>query len=73
LSTGDLILFRMKKELYEKNVKAAVNEARVRSESTLDTMVMQANDKAAKSLKDRGQKRIPKNLVFREDVGDPES
>jgi len=67
---GDLVLFRMKKERYAEYVKQ-FDEARQRGETSLDTMVLQAQENAAKALRDRGQKRIPGNLVFREDVGDP--
>lgn len=68
---GDLILMRMPREKWEKTIQADIEANRLRVETTLDTMVAQSNENAAKALRDRGQKRIPANLVFREDVGDP--
>jgi hypothetical protein len=68
---GDLVLYRMRKEMFDKTIRADADEARKRGDVTLDTMVMQAQENAARALRARGQKRIPGNLVFREDVGDP--
>jgi hypothetical protein len=68
---GDLALFRMPRERFERTVAAETKAARERQESTLDTMVLQAQENAARALRNRGQSRVPGNLVFREDVGDP--
>jgi hypothetical protein len=68
---GDLILYRMPMDKWEKTVHAATEKQRRAQETTLDTMVAQSQENAAKALRDRGQKRIPRDLVFREDVGDP--
>jgi hypothetical protein len=68
---GDLVLYRMKREQFEKTVAKEVEDSRVRMESTIDTMVLQAKENASKALRDRGQKRIPSDIVFREDVGNP--
>jgi hypothetical protein len=68
---GDLALYRMRREAWEKNIHAETEENKQRMETTLDTMVVQAQENAARALRDRGLKRIPGNLVFREDVGDP--
>lgn len=68
---GDLVLYRMRREAWEKLREEERYENQKRQDTTLDTMVMQAQENAAKNLRDRGQKRIPRDLVFREDVGDP--
>jgi hypothetical protein len=61
----------MRREAWEKLREEERYENQKRQDTTLDTMVMQAQENAAKNLRDRGQKRIPRDLVFREDVGDP--
>jgi hypothetical protein len=68
---GDLVLYSMPREQWERTVHKQTVEARKKQETTLDTMVAQSQENAAKQLRDRGQKRIPRDLVFREDVGDP--
>lgn len=47
---GDLILCRMKKDLYEERVVGPIRERRARHSSSLDTLVEQANDQARYSL-----------------------
>src|SRR5262245_17081164 len=68
---GDLVLYRMRREVWEKTVHASTQENLRRQQTTLDTMVLQAQENAARALRERGQSNIPKNLVFSEDVGDP--
>jgi hypothetical protein len=70
---GDLVLYRMPKERFEKTVARQTEEARRRQETTLDTMVLQAQENAARALRNRGQSRVPGDLVFRENIGDPSS
>ena len=68
---GDLVLYRMPKEQWEKTVHAETLDNAARQGASIDTMVLQAQENAARQLRDRGQKRIPRDLVFREDVGNP--
>jgi hypothetical protein len=68
---GDLVLYRMRQEAWEKNIHAVSEATLKRQQSTLDTMVLQAQENAARQLRERGQTNIPKNLVFSEDIGDP--
>jgi hypothetical protein len=67
---GDLVLYRMKREVWERTIHAETEENRKRQETTLDTMVLQAQENAARALRSRGQTRIPSNLVFRENIED---
>lgn len=68
---GDLSLYRMPKEQWERTVHADTLENQKRMNTTIDTMVLQANENVTRTLRDRGQNRIPAHMVFREDVGDP--
>lgn len=68
---GDLVLYRMPREQWERTVHAETEANRSRMATTIDTMVAQAHEQAAKALKDRGQSRIPSKLVFREDPSLP--
>lgn len=69
---GDLALYRMPKDQYEKTVAANTRKRAEQQATTIDTMVANAQANAAKALQDRGQKRIPGDLVFRSDVSDPQ-
>ena len=63
---GDLVLMRIRKDEYERTIGEEIREARKRQETTLDTMIQQANENARRRAADAGMKKIPSQLVFRD-------
>jgi len=64
---GDLVLMRIRKDEYERTIGEEIREARKRQETTLDTMIQQANENARRRAADAGMKKIPSQLVFRDE------
>jgi hypothetical protein len=61
---GDLVLMRMKKDLFETRVAGPDRARLARHSSSLDTMVEQANDSIRASLSKSRQQNIRQRQVF---------
>jgi hypothetical protein len=61
---GDLVLVRMRKDLYEKRIAAPARRRQKQHDSSLDTLVEQANDSTRSMLAKAQQKSIRARTVF---------
>ncbi len=61
---GDLVLMRMKKDLFEEKVKRPIEQNRQRQHASLDTLVARANDHVKQSLRRANQREIRDRHVF---------
>lgn len=69
---GDVLLMRIKKDVYETRVKARNDAARERQQASVDDMVSRANDETRKMLRRYyAPQQIPKSMVYDEGNADP--
>jgi len=70
---GDVILMRIRRDLYEENILRPKKEAAERQNATFDTMIQQADEQARRALRDHGVKgeTLRRPLVFRDDSSEP--
>jgi hypothetical protein len=65
---GDVVLARMPKEKFEREVLGEIQEREKRMYGAYDSMISQSNDRMRKIAASHGMTNIPKQMVFREDV-----
>jgi hypothetical protein len=63
---GDVVLMKIRKDLWERNVNGPVAAAKARSHVSAEQMVGAANDAARRALRARGipEAQIPSNMVY---------
>lgn len=61
----DLILCRIKQEVWDENVGSVIEENRQRHAGVIDTMIAQAKENAERGIRDAGLK-IDRPLVFKD-------
>ncbi len=66
---SDLILCRIRKDVFEENIESKRRSARERHAGAIDTMVAQAKENAERSLKAAGLSATSGPLVFKDTAG----
>ena len=61
---GDLVLMRMKKDLFEERVARPIEQNRARQQASVDTLVSRANDHVKTQLRRANQREIRERHVF---------
>jgi hypothetical protein len=64
ISRGDVVLMRMRREDFEKNIALPKRLARERQVASFDTMVAQVNENTQRALRQAGLREIPKEIVY---------